>query len=452
MKQLILILFIVVSKPIIANNNASLSSNVNENLIFSLASNYITLLQHTINEKNESYSGKLQEHFYDPLVSEHIYDLNDPKFSNLKMDQVWSYFSYAKNANNIEKIDIDFESIKIYDCTYYNPKTSTNYSYVKVTKDFYYKNSSRKSSVNHLLEININNPSSYKITNVYELNDTNEDLYVNKCLKINTNAAQLKKLAIRNDKLYKEVVALYAQKEYLEALQLIEDILNVNNQYTQAIDGKQAILDLVDYSYLEEKTQAVLAKDDFISASKIVAISKKNSIGSISEINKLESLIFKAKEKKKQEIEFKEAENYFNLEMYANALKIYTSLEIKGFQNTLLAARIYTCKEADPNLIKKRITSAYNNAVSSDQHYKNTFKTYYKYENSGYLKGSNYRFMCLMMIGKGNKSLLRKMNISKNQAKNMAINYFFKAKKYGMDMRDIEFIVFTKNFNKQRKK
>ena len=53
MKQLILILFIVVSKPIIAENNASLSSNVNENLIFSLASNYITLLQHTINEKNK---------------------------------------------------------------------------------------------------------------------------------------------------------------------------------------------------------------------------------------------------------------------------------------------------------------------------------------------------------------------------------------------------------------
>lgn len=332
------------------------------------------------------------------------------------------------------------------------PITSANYSYVKVTKDFYYKNSSRKSTVNHLLEINVNNPSSYKITNVYELNDINKDLYVNKCLKINANTEQLKKNAIRNDNLYKEVVALYAKKEYLEALQIIDDILKVNNQYAQAIDGKQAILDLVNYTYLKEKTQEVLAKNDFISASKIVAISKKHSVGSISEINKIESLIFKAKENKKQEIAFKEAENYFNQEMYTNALKIYTSLEKKGFQNKLLEARIYDCKEADPNLIKKRITTAYNNAVSSDKHYKKTFKTYYKYENSGYLKGSNYRFMCLMMLGKGNKSLLREMKISKNQAKNMAINYFYKAKKNGIDMRDIEYMVFTKKFNKKRKK
>ena len=120
MKQLIYILLIVVSMPFWANNNAELSSNVNEDLIFSLASDYVTLLQQTINEKNESYSGKLQKHFYDFLVSKHIYDLNDSKFLNFKMDQVWSYFSYAKNTNNINKLIIDFESIKIYDCTYYN--------------------------------------------------------------------------------------------------------------------------------------------------------------------------------------------------------------------------------------------------------------------------------------------------------------------------------------------
>lgn len=446
MKKLIIVLFIILTTPTLA---IDVPTTLNKVKIQSLASNYIKLIQKTINESSNDFYAKNVDYFEDPLINEHIYDLRK---LDLEMEEINNYFLDAKNSKNIQKVDINFESIKIYDCIYSDLKTSKNYSYVKITKDFYWIDSAKKNTVNHLLEINITNSSSYKITNVYELNEINKEFYVNKCLSNSTNAKQLQKIAIRNDNLYEEIEILYSKMEYLKALQIVDDILKSNNQYQKAVDAKEAILYLIKFSYLKDKIVEAISNNKFNDANKILKISKEHKIGTTKEFNEINILVKKAREKKEQEQIFKKAEYFFNLEMYANALPIYNSLKIKGFDNNLLENRIYTCKEADPNLIKKRITTAYNRAVSSKKHYKNTFKTYYKYENSGYLTGSNFRFMCLLMVGKGNKSLLKEMSISKNQAKNMAINYFYKAKENGVDMRDIEFIVFTRNFNKQQKK
>lgn len=442
MKQFTLLFFFVL-KTLTLIGNTPFSVTDKEKII-SLTNGYITLLQKTINNQKDDYISFLDSTFVGPFYSEHIYDLKELAINE---DNVYSYFSFASKSKKIQKIEIDLEAIYIYPCTYSDSKTIKNYSYVKVTKDFYWNKTSKKSTLNHILEIDVTD-TSYKIVNVYDFNEVTEKKYLNKCMKINSDANKQMGIAKSIELLYKQVGVLYEKKEYFRALAVIEEILTLNSEYEEAIAAKEQIVSVITYDYLEAQMLNELAQENFSKANNILLISQNNNFENY---DQLKLLFEKAKEEQQQNIEFKKAEYFFSLELYQKALPIYVLLDKNGFEKNILKNRINTCKEADPNLIKKRISTAYNNAVASNKYYKNTFKTYYKYENSGYLNASNFRFMCLMMIGKGNKSLLKEMNISKNQSKNMAINYFFKAKKGGKDMRDVEFIVFTKNFSKQLK-
>jgi hypothetical protein len=177
-------------------------------------------------------------------------------------------------------------------------------------------------------------------------------------------------------------------------------------------------------------------------------MAKKFNYGSNILYKEWKKLITDAQRKQAQDLDFKKAEYYFEKEMYLLALPIYQTLFNENYFRPELRNRIQKCRDADPAIIQKRIKDAYNKAVASKNNAPGTFKTYYKYENSGYLNASNFRFMCQLMLSRGNKRLLREMNISTNQAKNLAIKYFFKAKNAGIDMKDIEFMVFTKNFDK----
>lgn len=442
MKQFVLIFFFVLNTSLLVSNPTRLV--INKEKITKLTTEYITVLQKTINNQKDDYISFLDSTFVGPFYSEHIYDLKELA---IKEDNVYSYFSFASKSKKIQKIEIDLEAIYIYPCTYSDPKTIKNYSYVKVTKDFYWNETSKKSSLNHILEIDVTD-TNYKIVNVYDFNEDTEKKYINKCMKIKSDTKKQMEIAKSIELLYEQVGVLFGKKEYLKALAVIEEILILNSEYEEAIAAKEQIVGVITYDYLEAQMLNELAQENFNKAKNILMISQNNNFENYAQ---LKLLFEEAKEKQQQDIEFKKAEYFFSLELYQKALPIYVLLEKKGFEKNVLKNRINTCKEADPNLIRKRISTAYNNAVASNKYYKNTFKTYYKYENSGYLNASNYRFMCLMMIGKGNKSLLREMNISKNQSKNMAINYFFKAKQGGKDMRDVEFIVFTKNFLKKLK-
>lgn len=418
---------------------------VDKNKIIELSFDYIGILQKTINQKLDNYYGEMNLCFNDPTVNDHAYDLSNKD----TYDFVFAYLSDAQKATNIESIDIDPEEIELLDCTYFDPRTSQTYTYVKVPKTINWSNNKTSSYVNYL-SINISN-SSYHIENVFDDSAETHTKHLAPCLKKGIDAQKQQELAKQIDALYKQVSSLYSEKKYLEALQIVESILQLNPDYQNAKDAKTAIIDLVDSSMMGNTIQQFLSKGETSLARENLVIAKKYNIGDNIEHKDWELKIQQIEKERQQELAFQTAEHFYKNEMYQQALQIFLDLKRDGFKNPELDKRITTSNEFDPQLIQKRIRGAYDGAVSSKKNYDQTFKTYFKYENSGYLQGTNFHFMCLMMLDNGNKRLLREMGMTPNQSQNLAIKYFYKAREMGVDNRDVETRIFTSNFNKKWK-
>ncbi|WP_410004860.1 hypothetical protein [Aequorivita nionensis] len=418
---------------------------LDKNKIIQLSMDYISILQKTINQKLDSYYGEMHLCFNDPIKNDHAYDLSNKD----TYEFVFAYLSDAKKAYNIESIDIDPEEIELLDCTYFDPITSQTYTYVKVPKTINWS-SKKTSSYDNYLSINVTN-SSYSIEKVFDDSAETHMKYLAPCLKKSLDTQKQQELAKQIDSLYKKVSFLYSEKKYLEALQIVESILQLNPHFQSAIDAKSAIIDLVDTEAMDNTIQQVLSEGKISIARENLEIAKKYIIGGNAKYKDWELKIQQVEKERKQELDFQTAGHFYKNEMYAKALEIYLELKKEGFKNPNLDNLITASKEFDPQLIQKRIKAAFNSAVSSKKNYEQTFKTYFKYENSGFLQGTNFHFMCLMMLDNGNKRLLREMGMTPNQSQNLAIKYFYKAREMGVDNKNVEFQVFTSNFNKKWK-
>jgi hypothetical protein len=304
-----------------------------------------------------------------------------------------------------------------------------------------------KRSYSHYLSIDITE-AVYTIDAVYNDDAVTEQQFISPCMKEALNAEKQLQLAQTISKKYETVTQLYSQTNYLDALIVIEEILELNSEHQESLDAKNAILDLINPDVIDEKITFYLKNNNISDANRTRLLAQVYHMGTIEDQYLWTNRINVAEKEMKQTFDFEKAENFFENEMYQQALPIYLKLQSENYYSEKLKSRITNCKEADPRFVQKKIKEAFNAAVRSKKNAPDTFKTYYKYETSGYLGGGNFRFMCQMMLSRGNKKLLKNMNISISQAKNLAIKYFFNAKELGTDMKDIEFMVFTQNFNK----
>lgn len=424
----------------------TIDDTVNNELIIELTNKYILLLQQTINQKSDNWITSIDLCFEDYTANDHTYDLSEK--TNKMM--VGAYLFEAKNDTKIIEFDALTEELEILPCTYFDSKTSKQYAYVKIPKVMIRKGNV-KNTYAHYLAIDITN-QNYLIEAIYKDDIETQQRYITPCMKASLDAERQKELAKNIADKYKIVGDFYAETNYLEALITIEEILELNNQHIESIDAKKAILDLIEPKSIENKITAYLDVKNISSAKTTLALAQINGIGSKEEQNQWSQKIKIKEATIKQEFAFNKAESYFNNEMFQQALPIYLELQENNFTSEILQSRIKICKEADPEFVQKKIKEAYNIAVKSNGKRANeTFKIYYKFENSGYLNGDNFKFMCQIMLSRGNKALLKEMNISSNQAKNLAINYFYKAKNLGQNVEDIEHTIFTKNFDKKRK-
>lgn len=445
MKQLILYLLLV---PYGINIYASEKKPLykDDQKIKELTVDYVNLLQKTINSKSDAYLGEMDLIFNDFLISEHIKDITKESTAAI----IYDYFSIAKNQSSLDEIDTNSLDAEILDCTFSDPKTSQTFAYVKLPK-LYYWNDGKKTNVSeHILCINITN-SNYKIENVYDYTKNSNNKFSLPCANSKSNNTNTHKLNTTVNLLYDEVTELYKQQSYIDALIIVKEILALNSKFMKAIDAKEALIKLITLEIIQKEIDLALQNQKISKAQNIINIVKKQNLSSPNNISMWVQQVEETKTFILQNLDFEKAEYYFNKELFQLALPIYLELKGANFKKNNLESRIISCKEADPLLIKKRIQTAYNKAVDSRKHHEETFKIYYKYENTEYLKGTNYHFMCLMMIGKGNKSLLKELSITPNQADNMAVNYFYKARRMGINNKDIEFMIFTKNYNKKSK-
>lgn len=442
MNKKILLLFCALS--CFKNNHASTPATltVNRQAIINLTNDYILLLQEAINQRSGNYLSTIDECFYNYIENDHVYDLND------KIDKmmVGAYLADAKNNLQITAFDALTEEMEIVPCTYFNPKTSKNYTYVKLPK-IMIRQGNNKKSYSHYLSIDITS-KTYYIDAIYNDDAVTAQQFIAPCMQEQLDAEKQRQLALQIEAKYEVVTNLYGQTKYLDALIIIEEILNINPVHQQSLDAKDAVLDLVSTETIDNNIIDALSMEQISKVKNTLLIVKDYDLATAQEIMAWESIIETRETEIKQKDSFKRAEIFFSENMFQQALPIYKQLKASNFNNPDLEARIKACLEADPLYVQNKIKEAYNAAVKSKKNADNTFKTYYKFQNSGYLGGGNYRFMCQMMLSKGNKKLLKEMNIPASQAKNLAIKYFFKASNSGTNMNDIEYMIFTKNFNK----
>src|SRR5690606_18671704 len=112
-----------------------------------------------------------------------------------------------------------------------------------------------------------------------------------------------------------------------------------------------------------------------------------------------------------------------NKKMYDEALKHYQEAISYMPNNSYLLQRIEECKRGDTASVAKILQTAYNNAKKSKKNWFDTFNTYASYENTGFLTGEQYYFMCLMMLENYNQ-IGKKMGYSRNQTYHLARKYF----------------------------
>ncbi len=425
-----------------ANASTPNSSNVNKQQIITLTNDYILLLQEAINQRSGGYLSTISDCFNNYTENDHVYDLND----NIEKMMVGAYLSDAKNNLQITEFDALTEEMEILPCTYFNPKTSKNYTYVKLPK-IMVRQGDNKQSYNHYLSIDVTT-EKYFIDAIYKDDTTTAQKFIAPCMQKQLDAEKQRQLALVIEAKYEEVITLYGETKYLDALVIIEEILDLNKVHQESLDAKDAVLDLISTATISNRINSALNNRELSNAKNTLDLVEQYGLAISEEIILWRNTINDKEIEIKLQDDFDRAEDYFSKKMYQKALEIYVNLKESNFLDNSIDLKIKTCKEADPKYVQNKIKEAYNAAVKSKKNADATFKTYYKFQNSGYLEGSNYRFMCQMMLSKGNKKLLVDMNIPTSQAKNLAIKYFFKASENGKDMRDIEYMIFTENFNK----
>lgn len=417
-------------------------ARVNRQAIIALTNDYILLLQTAINQRSGDFLVTVGDCFSDHTVNDHVYDLDDTADKMM----VASYLLEAKNNLKITEFDALTEDMELLPCTYFNPSTSKNYAYVKLPK-IMIRQGNKKQSYNHYLSIDITN-SRYFIDAVYGDDAITAQKFIAPCMRKQLDAEKQRQLAVQIETKFEVVTNFYKETKYLEALVVIDDILAINPAHQPSIDAKEAVLDLVSLTTIENNIENALSNKQLSKAKNTLRIVTNYNLATLDAISLWQAKIESKAKDMKQQANFDRAESYFFNNMFQQALPIYNKLKASGFYNPNLEARTKTCLEADPLYIQNKIKEAYGAVIASKKNANNTFATYYKFQNSGYLNGSNYRFMCQMMLSKGNKKLLKELNIPPSQAKNLAIKYFYSAKDKGKSMQDIEFMVFTQNFNK----
>lgn len=372
----------------------------------------------------------------------HYFKLAENKNSELRLtDYITLLASDYRGEIKGEFID---KSITIDEC----PVTMKGKEIYLVTikKELYFKNNTKV--FDFLIGVNLDNeyPISFAFFN--EVARSEKNILSNKV------CATSKQEEVNRDLRKHQFIALktkaedyYVKEDYYKARAYFEKALSINNENQDIKDG----IENSNYYITERRKeiiQSLMDKEQYQDAISEINKAKYEGQTDAWYTEKLEicNNNIAANEDKRV---LKRADNLFENHQTKKALSIYQSLlKSAHVDQGYISSQIIKCKESDPEFIQKVLIQAYKRAVKSKKNYLSTFQTYTKYESSGLLIGEQYYFMCLMMINNYNV-VAKPMGISKNQAKTLSRNYFYKAKDSGINVSFLETQIFTKSIEKR---
>ncbi len=410
-----------------------------------------TSKSYIVGSEQEENIQAIQALFTDPQDADHF---NDIKVNRIKSN-LFTYLNDVKEVtNNKGSIEANFLNTRFYTCPYYSSSSSENYAIAVCTKEmiidkekFYY---------NLLFVINITDPDDYVLSGVFSKESHKNYLPSCEAVSLNTKTNTKKNINFENNilnqarKNIEKGDELYKNKNYIEAKNLYQAALEMDPNSLIAKERIQACDKLIDSNRIRNMIETYVDNNNYSDAIQLLnELKKANYTYDENWFNEKKQLCELGIKKQEFESIISSGDYYYDNHMYAEAKKIYSKALNLHIDDDLIYQKIQLCNEGDPNYIKNEIQIAYNNAVKSKKYWTSTFRTYLKYEKSGYLTGENYYFMCLMMLE--NKKVARAMGYSKSLANSLSVEYFFKAKRLGCSNCDMAFLenqVFTNSIYK----
>lgn len=376
--------------------------------------------------------------FIDPSSNEYHNDLSTSEFNKTTISYLQEIDEQFKGTLDVE-FDEEFqEEIKC---------QPSKYTLVKIKKNNKSKNVQLPLQTVEYLLVIVNTSEGYKLQDVVFLSSSSEDFNCNDN-QSDTKSNQLQEIIAeiisQGDRLYSQGNYITAKNKYKEALKL-----NVTDKELPELIA--ACEDFIDANSFKDQIALEMSTKNYRKALLLINDVETTLPQSINqeEILELKAICNEGVARSKFEERKKLANSYYLNNDFKNALIIYEELETSTFSDTSIIKRIQDCKNGNPNFIKNQLKLACNAAVKSRKNYLEAFQTYDKYKSSGLLSGSQYHFMCLMMIEEKN-SFLKSLGYSKKQARLFARQYFYRAKDLGYNNSQIENQVFTKNIKNRK--
>lgn len=377
-----------------------------------------------------------------PSQNVHVGDITP-----LQLPFVDNYYQDSQESRDVGKVEIDVEQMEKLPCNFVDPLTNQVYYFVRFEKKIFNRGGKLTDTEIQYLKIQ-DKDYSPKIEEVFDDSVPNRAYYINPCMQEVLDAKEKLEVSLKIESFQQRAIQFYSEKDYLNALLTLNEASKLGPKNSTTLEYLDIVNKKIDDSFANSEFEKALLINSKQAQDLLISLNNYTSL-SPSLIDRLQNKLTAKIKTEQQNTTFNEAKFYIKENMHQRALPLLLKLSREGFVNENLNYLIKSCKEADPRYVQNKLTEAYNAAVASRKNANQTFKTYYKYEKSGLLNGDNYKWMCIMMSGSGNKRLLKEMNISSNQSKNLAISYYYKAKNLGENVNDLKVILFTKNFDKK---
>ena len=385
--------------------------------------------------------GTIDELFTEEITPLHFNDINPNKTESTLNE-------YLRDIESSlgDNIVVEISEPIIYSCPYFDRLGDVRpYAIATCTKTININGNKRY--YNLIIQIDLND---YKIFSVYSREKHMDLLPECSSKKLNKEEEEkqisIKKQIVEQAKDYLDKGnELFKVNDYIGAKRWYEAVLQILPNNLVAKERINDCNQLINSKIFIDRIESEIKNKNYSFALQLLQeIKDKNFVFEVDWHNERKQFCEIEIKKQKFNSFVLSGDYYFNNHMFDEAKKHYIKAFSLHIDDNMIQNKIKLCNEGNPNYVKNEIKKAYNNAVKSEKNWYDTFKTYLKYEKSGYLTGEHYYFMCLMMLE--NKKVARKMGYSKSLARSLSIEYYFKSKYLGCSKCDMAFLenqVFT---------
>jgi tetratricopeptide (TPR) repeat protein len=406
---------------------------IQEKAIDSLFSVYATnMVNYAANKESKAAYRNLTT-IFSSLHDSHENDL----FGNEIACEILTYLRYVKDNFN-QELEVSINDKKVLKCIKY-VDGEKKYRFVTFTKTTKYQQ--KKATLPYLMVVDISLPH-YKIAGLYILLEDTKNLFLKQCPpdEAPDNGLEFKTkqrlLALHLSNAKNEL----ANRAHIKANKLYKEALRIDPTNTRALRGIKQTRALISIKDNQKYVLNLLEDTKFNAALKALSEAQLEGVRFDPKwVNEIKLRCERGNRKLDSDHYKKEGDAMFTKGNYAKARSWYQKFLGINPERTDIMARVEICKTKDPVYAQKALDKAFLEALESTDAHLNTFYTYFRYGDSGHLRGEQLDFMVRMLL-KHRGKIRRRLDYSKDEINELIKKYYFLTKDrgyYNSDLRNL---------------